>query len=365
MITPFSQYSIPKEAIEGLKEKVEKDRREKETLAKLGIHINYVNPIEFKGGKVWAIGSRVYHSRPVNETFHEFIIDVLRMTLGKEWWEENYIKEFDEQHFIMQCYKKYSEWCKKNISPDHKVGDIWAAQPDGWSRSLISIAFDVATLLHAQDLPEHLLNRLKNRNEFQGARYEIALAAIFARLGCEIKFLDEETQLEKHPEFIASHKRLDISIAVEAKSKHRSGVLHFPGEPDEIKQLKGKVIKLFHQALEKETNGLPYFIFIDVNSPLTPGTNVQEKSWARNTIEARKQELEATPDDNPKYNAIYFTNFSYHYTKDDVTPSGEFFFEFPLNPQVPLPDNTFVNMLYDALSNYGNVPNIDYELSPA
>src|SRR5206468_1741426 len=50
-----------------------------------GVYISYVAPIEFEGKKVWAIGSRVYPDRPPNETFHEFLLQVLRETLGEEW----------------------------------------------------------------------------------------------------------------------------------------------------------------------------------------------------------------------------------------------------------------------------------------
>jgi hypothetical protein len=63
--------------------------REQETARRLreeyGVHINYVRPVSWQGGKVWAIGSRVYPGRPPNETFHEFILHVLRGTLGEPW----------------------------------------------------------------------------------------------------------------------------------------------------------------------------------------------------------------------------------------------------------------------------------------
>jgi hypothetical protein len=58
----------------------ETDRRLRE---EYGVHINYVHPVTWQGGKVWAIGSRVYPGRPTNETFHEFILHVLRGTLGE------------------------------------------------------------------------------------------------------------------------------------------------------------------------------------------------------------------------------------------------------------------------------------------
>jgi hypothetical protein len=46
--------------------------------------------------------------------------------------------------------------------------------------------------------------------QFQGARYEIAIAAVFARLDCEIRFLDQDEELhgKKHVEFVATRPQL-------------------------------------------------------------------------------------------------------------------------------------------------------------
>lgn len=38
--------------------------------------------------RIWALGSRIFHSRPAHETFHEFILNHLRESLGQRWWEE-------------------------------------------------------------------------------------------------------------------------------------------------------------------------------------------------------------------------------------------------------------------------------------
>src|SRR5205823_10835326 len=101
------------------------------------------------------------------------------------------------------------------------------AEPDGWTQFLVSFAFDIASLIHTGGVPEPLLRRLRTIDQYQGARHEVAVAAIFARLGCEIEWIDDKTTTAKHPEFLAI--RDELTIAVEAKSRHRAGVIHTRG----------------------------------------------------------------------------------------------------------------------------------------
>ncbi len=102
-----------------------------------------------------------------------------------------------------------------------------SADPNGWVQYLISLAWDVATLIHAGEPPDELIDRLRDRDNFQGARYELAIAAIFARLDCSIEWLDPDPALRKvkRVEFEASHRPTGQRFAVEAKSRHRAGVL--------------------------------------------------------------------------------------------------------------------------------------------
>jgi hypothetical protein len=57
-----------------------------------------------------------------------------------------------------------------------------SAEVNGWVRYLLSLAWDVATLIHAGEPPSELIDRLRDHDNYQGARYELAIAAIFARL---------------------------------------------------------------------------------------------------------------------------------------------------------------------------------------
>jgi hypothetical protein len=100
-------FRVSKAQAEKLVKPLQMKEAEQKILANMGIHINYVKPIIFKGKKVWAIGNRVYHSRPPHQTFHEFIIEVLQLTLGRGWWEYQKSLAPEERHFIMRCFLKY------------------------------------------------------------------------------------------------------------------------------------------------------------------------------------------------------------------------------------------------------------------
>lgn len=348
---------VPKEVIEHF----QKVMAEQKALEDAGIYINYVRPIIFKEKKVWALGNRVYHSRQPNETFHEFIIDIFKLTLGKEWWDEQ--MKLRDKHFIVNCFLKFYEWQRRNAVTANRVSErIWGATPDGWSKSLLSLAFDVCSLIHTRQLPEYLLKRLKNKNEYQGARYEIAVAAIFARLGCEIHFLDEREKLtSKHCEFIAKHRETGVEVAVEAKSRHRQGIIHVPGIYDEKKSLKGDIGRLLSTALKQNPNDKPFMIFIDINSPLTPKIAMGEKQWFKD-IEKTVGRLGAPIKSNPDpYNGIFFTNFSSHYQTEKEADPNEHLAVIPLYSKLPLPNPRFLDMIVSALNHYGSVPNLDLD----
>jgi hypothetical protein len=223
----------------------------------------------------------------------------------------------------------------------------------------MSLAWDVATLIHAADLPDGLVERLRSSEQFQGARYEIAIAAIFARLDCEIRFLDEDEELRgvKHVEFEATHRPTGQAIAVEAKSRHRPGVLNQPGErstDDPLRRDARMVRSLFVKATEKAPEGVPFFVFIDINAPLTADV---ESRW-QSEVQAWINRLPApTPEKPDVFNSLYVTNFSPHYDGDDISRGGPWLELSPLFVREPLTANLWP-ALRSALDTYGRIPPI-------
>lgn len=337
------------------------ERRKK--LEQLGVFIDFVIPTNFKGNKVWVLGSRLYPYQKENETFHEFIVHVLKLELGREWWESQLKLSDDKQHFIFQCFRRHYEWKQKNEIPKNKYGDLWRAKPDGYSRALTSLAFDICSLIHAVHLPEVFLKKLREYSGYQGVRYEIAIAALFARMGYKIRFLDEEVvgqkNQPKHCEFIATHPKTNEEIAVEVKSKERKGVLHKEGEFIKEREFRSSVSKLYRHALKQRPPGKPFIIFIDMNLPLSSGVDPNDNLWVKAVTKMRDNAIFSTKGQASPQNAIVFTNYSYHYGTNKETSSGEWLLEKNGNPEVLIKSSDFGDKFIAVIHSYGNVPNID------
>jgi len=350
---------VPREVLEYFSKK----RAEEEYMKQAGIHIHYVTPIMFQGKKVFALGNKVYAKVNPNETFHTFLIQILKETIGHDWFRVQATLQTRERHFISVCLEKLGEWIDLNQKTAiHDQRGVWSAMPDGYGKSLLLLAFDVCSLIHKQKLPQTLLDRLKTREHYQGARYEIAIAAIFARLDCDIEWTDENSK-SKHCEFVATHRGTGAVLAVEAKSKKRSGVLHEGGSQQSFEKLySARVIKrLFRKALEQNPKDVPFAVFIDVNTPPTPDFVDNEIQWineAQSIVDRKLKNL--APEEYP-LNAIFFTNYSYHYQTENEAEQGEVCGKVVEHPKFPPPSPEFFGYLRGALTHYGFVPNLDID----
>ena len=363
-IQSMSYDHAPPEVL-ALKERAERDQhRVREYLARdFGVLINVVKPAEFEGRKVWAIGSRVYFDSPAKQTFHEFVLAVLRGELGSDWAKAQESLDPADQHYLYRCIHEYGEWSERigrEQEPD--AGGLWSAEASGSVRYLLSVAWDLASLLHATNgaVPEPMLERLRNGREFQGARYELAVAALFARLDCAIEFLDDDALRDrKHGEFIATHRPSGQRFVVEAKSRRRDGVINEPGEFAADDPLRGEprgVRNLIAKAMEKEAEGLPLLIFIDYNAPggAVPGV---EPKWKTEVPKMVDRKLGKTPREPAAFNALYVTNFSPHYQKRDIARDGEWMCMQPLHTAVTISADLIEQLNY-ALGRFDRVPDI-------
>lgn len=327
--------------------------KEQQRMLDAGIHLQFVKPVIFQGQKVWAIGSSLYAAPNPKQTFHEFLIHHLRDVMGEAWVEANLGLIPPNDHFLMRCFKRYGDWLNANMIPENREGAYWASEPNGWAQYLMSVAFDVACLKQNSGLKDELVQRLRHRDQFQGARYEIAIAAIFSRLRFEMSFYDDRTTPDKHPEFIARHPGSGLEIAVEAKSRHRAGVIHESGDARRL--LKGDIRKLFNRALKKDPGNMPFMIFIDLNSPLTPATELFEKDWFNDVRRMFDAYPTPTADSPDPYTMVCITNYSQHYQGDDIAVSGEHLIVRSPYVRHPIP-STILQQLDKGIAGYGFVP---------
>jgi hypothetical protein len=172
------------------------------------------------------------------------------------------------------------------------------------------LGFDLIHLRHQRALPHDLVHRLTSHREFQGARYEIAIAATFVRAGFKVDFIEDETR--KHPEFVATDPALSVQIEVETKSRHRAGILHQPGALDEARALRGDVEGLVNEGLAQASGRRPFMLFVDVNVLPVPGIPFHERAWFQDvwaSMQALSEPTAARPDG---FNGLFFTSFPFH-----------------------------------------------------
>jgi hypothetical protein len=219
-------------------------------------------------------------------------------------------------------------------------------------KALLCLGYDLYTVEHHGALPKPLVRRLRDPEQFQGARYEVAVAAVFARTGYDIKWITATDR--KLPEFIARHPRMNTEVAVEAKSRHRPGVLGRKGVAPDAAGLTVDVSELMRRALAKETDGRPFAICLDLNLPTAQERSFEEWTKLLHEKVLAEHGMEATGEPD-LFAAVFFTNYSWHW--DGQNPAGNPIQIAALSRSAPasLPRNEF-DLLTEALFQYGDVP---------
>lgn len=310
---------------------------------------------KYKGRTVVALRSRVY-MLPEGRTFHDFLFDHLQERLGKEWWDSQIELDPKDRHVVVQWYFALSAWSQRNATDANREGSGWNAIPNGPVQSLFQLAFDIYLLWHYDFLPDKLVDRFKDRHEFQGARYEIAVAAMFARLKYKIEWVADKSK--KHCEFIALHPDTGDRIAVEAKSRRRDGVLHELQRYSGTLKMKGDIGNLLRDALIQKPAGHAFVVFVDLNLPATDA-EFPDKPWF-NDVRQLLADIDRVAEEAGKaqvYNAIFVTNFATYYgdpAKD--APHGEHVAIVARKPETPLKNPEPIIELVERMREYSQIP---------
>jgi len=261
--------------------------------------------IDFQDKKFVAVGDELhYASSDKWKTFPDFLFDYLKTKLGSKWGNEELSKLETERHPLIQWYAGVVKFQNQQVKD---TDGIYRVHPDSPTFAFLSVAYDVYTLKHHSYLQNTILDRLKNKDQFRGARYELFATATCIRAGFDIAFENERDGTKKHPEFIATHKNTKQQISVEAKTKKKS------------KTLNG-TCKIINGALEKE-NGHPFVVFMDLNLP----DQIAEKEFnapVPNKITNIVDGITSSKNGNDRFNMIIFTNQPHNfYTEDHFAPT--------------------------------------------
>ena len=308
---------------------------------------------DFQGHKFVAVGNQLHYGKSW-KVFSDFLIAYLSTKLTPEWGNAEIVKTDEEKPQIVKLYQQFCHWRQKQRAD---ADGVYRTTHSGVSAAYFQLAYDLYALDHNSKLQEEVIRRLKNKIGYQGARYELTIAATFLRAGFNIEYEDETDKSSKHPEFITTHRSTGQRIAVEAKSRHREGILDYPGTPKNNSELKAGINRILKSALKKKPE-LPYIICIDLNMPAIE-SNVFESEVFKEiakTIDAKENKL-SEPDSFPATMYI-FTNYPHHYANSDQSdPAKTWISTLVKKPKYIFANETIVHEISQSLCQYGNIPN--------
>jgi hypothetical protein len=118
--------------------------------------------------------------------------------------------------------------------------------------------------------------------------------------------------------------------------------------------LNADLARLLRDALEKETDGRPFVVFLDMNLP--PGQDRSFEEWVPKLHEEVLAWRGESSAENPDpYSAVVVTNFSWHWHGEEPSERGERFLVLPLYPLVALP-GTETDRIWPVVEEYGALP---------
>jgi len=261
-------------------------------------------------------------------------------------------KSPSDMHQFMQWYFHH---IKTAQALPEVEGGLVRVPPDGITESLFLLLYELYVLRHHTSLQQEVIRRLKHPEHFQGARYELFVAATMIRTGCDINYEDENDGSRKHPEFIAHHSATGQRFAVEAKSRHRPGILGYPGEPQQVDQINLGIRRRLKSAVEKDVSG-PFIVFMDVNLP-PEYVERHGYSWG-NEANSTFERLTKRNTQALSVNVAYFTNFPFHYGMSGRNKRySSFHVSIVRNPKFSFSQVGLIDVINTSLKQYGNVPN--------
>ena len=249
----------------------EKQRQEQERLARFGRIRPQISTV-WQGQRMVAVRNRIYHSDKW-KFFSDFLRDYVPEVLGIDWCKAEAAKPETERHPIIAWRAQGAVYM--NAQPAQPGGSR-VALPCGALAAYNCFAYDLYVVDDNGGLDDELLQRLKNRDMFQGARHELFAEATCYRAGFTVQHEDEKDGSTRHAEFTVRHATSGQLLSVEAKSRHRPGVLAMPGTPERKPDF--RLMHLINDAVAKKPKH-PLVVFVDTNLPF---------KWAERVFSSRR-----------------------------------------------------------------------------
>ena len=314
-------------------------------------------PWSIWGGHRWVAVGPALQRRPIGEAFSNFLIGHLKATLGREWWDAELAHPPNARGQISVLLRGLHDWQVENEKhPENRLGRGWSAPASGHAMAALTLAYDIYSLNRSGSLPPRLLNRLRAPAEFQGARYEVAVAAILYRAGCEVSWTSDGPG--RRCEFVATHGDTKELVAVEAKSRRRPGALGHPGAPDPDESKRADVQHLIENAIgQAPVENIPFFVFVDVNQIPLPAAHPLDLPWFPSIDKWLEEKAAGTPEAPCPFTAIIVTNYSHHWSGSRVPPQSVSVISQPAkHSSRPRPSEDFLRDFLRSLGAYSRIP---------
>lgn len=246
---------------------------------------------ELNGERFVAVRNKLMHSKKW-KTFHDFLFSYIVNVMGSEWGNEEISKPLDQRHPILVWYDYLCKHQQKHFDQD---SEIKQAPMTGAIAAYLNLANDLYALDHNVSLQNKLIGRLRNVDNFYGARYEVYVAACLIRAGFLIDFENEDERNTSHCEFVATDEKTGRKFSVEAKRSHSD---------------KKRFGRLLLKALAKNAQH-DRIVFIDMNLPETSSGETALSLLNESIRQLRKHEDKEQPE---AY--VFFTNTPWHHRLD-------------------------------------------------
>jgi hypothetical protein len=209
--------------------------------------------MEHGGLRYVAVGNRVFYGKW--KTFPDFLHHYIKVTLGSDWGNGEIAKPLSDRHPVMQWYDKI---CHLQMAHAGAPGELFSTPITGAVSAYNRLAYNLYLIAHnGKDIETRLLRRLKDKSNFQGAYYEVQVAAWLIKAGFELDFENEQDTSSTHCEFTATYISTGAKYSVEAKSRETR-----PGGSSRT-----PVGRQLRKALEKRA-AHARLVFIDLNKAL-------------------------------------------------------------------------------------------------
>jgi hypothetical protein len=221
--------------------------------------------------------------------------------------------------------------------------------------SYFAFAYDLFVVDDNGRLDSRLIERLKNASQFQGARHELFAEATCLRAGFAIEHEDETDGSTRHAEFTAVHRATGVKLSVEAKSKHRPGVLGQPGVREVAGQHTLRFGHLLNDAIAKNPPH-PLVVFLDMNLPEQMGARLIEQNPPHKYLMQTLDRLRVGEAKLDSISLLVITNHPNHYTHDEEIAARPQLVSIITNRPLNVVDQNVLLAIHKAANLYGNIP---------